>query len=245
MSLKIVFAFVCAVALCCGQTAATVSSGAPPAATRASTAAAPAAANSIQTNADSVAHKTAATAAPEADSTPKPAEPEKAPGEKTVATTAGKPYVIGPLDVLVITVWNQPNLSRAFDVGPDGMMSMPLIGQVKADGLTQTQLEDVLVKRLKEFLNTPEVNVQIGAVHSKRYFVYGEVGHSGEFPLIQETTIMDALSNIGGFRDFANLKKIYVMRGTQKFNFNYNDVSKGKHLEENIVLENMDRIFVP
>ncbi|HEY3826580.1 MAG TPA: polysaccharide biosynthesis/export family protein [Bryobacteraceae bacterium] len=192
-----------------------------------------------------MADQKAASAAPEAASSAKPPEAEKAPGGKTGVAASGKPYVIGPMDVLLITVWNQPNLSRAFDVGPDGMMSMPLIGQVKADGLTQTQLEETLVKRLKEFLNTPEVNVQIGAVHSKRYFVYGEVGHTGEFPLIQETTIMDALSNVGGFRDFANLKKIYVMRGTQKFNFNYNDVSKGKHLEQNIVLENKDQIFVP
>jgi polysaccharide export outer membrane protein len=244
VSLKIVFAFVCAAALCCGQTAATTSSGASPAAKEASAASTQAPANLPQTNGD-LADQKAASAAPEAASSAKPPEAEKAPGGKTGVAASGKPYVIGPMDVLLITVWNQPNLSRAFDVGPDGMMSMPLIGQVKADGLTQTQLEETLVKRLKEFLNTPEVNVQIGAVHSKRYFVYGEVGHTGEFPLIQETTIMDALSNVGGFRDFANLKKIYVMRGTQKFNFNYNDVSKGKHLEQNIVLENKDQIFVP
>ena len=99
--------------------------------------------------------------------------------------------------------------------------------------------------RLKEFLNNPEVNVQVAQVHSKRYFVYGEVGRPGEFPLVQETTVMDALSNVGGFRDFANPKKIYVLRGTQKFNFNYKDVSNGKNLEQNIVLQNGDRIFVP
>jgi polysaccharide biosynthesis/export protein len=177
-----------------------------------------------------------------------------APVEKTGANPAPgkKPYVIGPMDVLVVTVWNNANLSGPKDVGPDGMISMPLIGEVKADGLTQKQLQDAIAERLKEakFLNTPEVNVQVARVNSKRYFVYGEVGRTGEFPLIQETTVMDALSNVGGFRDFANPKKIYIQRvlpsgESKKFNFNYKDVSQGKHLEQNIVLENGDRIFVP
>jgi polysaccharide export outer membrane protein len=164
---------------------------------------------------------------------------------KTEAKPSKKAYVIGPLDVLFIKVWNQANLSGPFDVGPDGMISLSLIGQVRADGLTARQLEESLTLRLKEFLNNPEVNVQVAQVHSKRYFVYGEVGRTGEFPLVQETTIMDALSNVGGFRDFANPKKIYVLRGAQKFNFNYKDVSNGKNLEQNIVLQNGDRIFVP
>jgi polysaccharide export outer membrane protein len=71
------------------------------------------------------------------------------------------------------------------------------------------------------------------------------VGHAGEYPLVQETTVMDALSSVGGFAPFGNKKKIYILRGTQRFNFNYNEVSKGKHMEQNIALENGDRIFVP
>jgi polysaccharide export outer membrane protein len=175
----------------------------------------------------------------------------KPPAEKAGGANASgkKPYVIGPMDVLIVKVWNQVNLSGPVDVGPDGLISMSLIGQVRADGLTTRQLEEALTQRLKEFLNSPEVNVTVAKVNSKRFFVYGEVGRPGEYPLVQQTTIMDALSNVGGFRDFANKKKIYVQRilpsGESKtFNFNYIDVSKGKHLEQNIVLENGDRIFV-
>jgi len=153
--------------------------------------------------------------------------------------------VIGPLDVISVKVWNNPNLSSPLDVGPDGMISLPLIGQVKADGLTKEQLKETLVGRLGEFLNSPEVDVQILRVNSKRYFVYGGVGRPGEYPLVQETTLMDALSSVGGFKEFANTKKIYVLRGTQKFNFNYKDVSKGKNMDQNIQLKNGDRIFVP
>ena len=177
------------------------------------------------------------------------APPPAAPGESP-ATTANRaetqnPYIIGPLDVLVVKVWNNPNLSGPVDVQPDGMLSMPLIGEVKADGLTSRQLKETLTERLTAFLNTPEVDVQVAKVNSKRYFVYGGVLRAGEFPLVQATTVMDALSIVGGFRDFANPRKIYVLRGTQKFNFNYKDVSKGKNMEQNIRLKNGDRIFVP
>jgi polysaccharide export outer membrane protein len=153
--------------------------------------------------------------------------------------------VIGPLDVISIKVWNNPNLSSPLDVGPDGMISLPLVGQVKAEGLTKEQLKEMLAGRLKEFLNSPEVDVQVLKVNSKRFFVYGGVGRPGEYPLIEETTVMDALSTVGGFKDFANKKKIYVLRGTQRFNFNYQEVSKGKNLAQNIQLQNGDRIFVP
>jgi polysaccharide export outer membrane protein len=159
--------------------------------------------------------------------------------------TANAPYVIGPLDVLIVKVWNNTNLSGPYDVRSDGMLSMPLIGEVKADGLTAKQLKETLTERLGDFLHNPEVDVQIAKVNSKRYFVYGEVMHAGEFPLVEATTILDALANVGGFRDFANPKKIYVMRGAQKFNFNYNEVSKGKNLAQNIQLQNGDRIYVP
>lgn len=165
--------------------------------------------------------------------------------QATAATPVTAPYVIGPLDVLMIKVWNNANLTQAYDVRSDGMLSMPLIGEVKADGLTVAELEAALAKRLEEFITNPEVNVQVAKVNSKRYFVYGEVLRQGEFPLVEATTVMDALANVGGFKDFANSKKIYVMRGAQRFNFNYKDVSKGKNLQENILLQNGDRIYVP
>src|SRR5579863_8224625 len=89
----------------------------------------------------------------------KPATEEKTPAASPAGAKA--PYVIGPLDVISVKVWNNPNLSSALDVGPDGMISLPLIGQVKADGLTAMQLREALAKRLGEFLNSPEVDVQV------------------------------------------------------------------------------------
>jgi polysaccharide export outer membrane protein len=227
VSLKIVFALVCAAAFCCAQNETASSpgtaSGTPPAAKEAP-----------------------ATQAPANPPLASPAD-VKAPAAQAADNPAGgkAPYVLGPLDVISVKVWNNPNLSSPLDVGSDGMISLPLIGQVKADGLTAQQLKEVLAGRLGEFLNSPEVDVQVLKVNSKRFFVYGEVGRPGEFPLVEATTVMDALSQVGGFRDFANTKKIYVLRGSQKFNFNYKDVSKGKNLEQNILLQSGDRIFVP
>jgi polysaccharide biosynthesis/export protein len=161
------------------------------------------------------------------------------------STQEGRPYVIGALDVLFIKVWNNSNLTGMVDVRPDGMISMHLIGEFKADGFTVKQLKDDITRRLSDVLKNPEVDVQVVKINSKRYFIFGEVGRQGEFPLVGKTTLLDALSNAGGFRDFANPKKIYVLRGTQRFYFNYKKVSQGKHMEQNIELQNGDRIFVP
>jgi polysaccharide export outer membrane protein len=171
--------------------------------------------------------------------------PSALPEAKTVESA--KRYVIGPLDVLSVKVWNQPQLSGFVNVLPDGMISMPLIGEVKADGLTPRQLGDALKTRLSEFLNNPEVDVQVTKVNSKRYFVYGGVLRPGEFPLVGVTTVMDALSMIGGFKDFAKPNKITIQRGAQTFHFNYKDFSKGKNMDKNanIELQNGDRIYVP
>jgi polysaccharide biosynthesis/export protein len=181
----------------------------------------------------------------ESKTEPPPARKADAAPGTAVAADDSKRYVIGSLDVLYIRVWNNPNLSGPVDVRPDGMMSLPLIGEVKADGLTPEQLKTTLKTRLNDFLNSPEVDVQVTKVNSKRYFINGEVLRTGPFPLVEATTVLDALSNAGGFKDFANTKKIYILRGKEKFNFNYKDVSKGKNMEQNILLQNGDRIFVP
>jgi polysaccharide export outer membrane protein len=250
MSLKFILAFVYAAALCCAQSAS--SSGIPAKETSASL---PPIQSQANTNPPAQAlpgqNDAAAPTGSPAAGPPQPARNNtaqaKAPAGKPESNAGHKPYVIGPLDVLTIKVWNQPNLSGALSVGPDGMLSMQLIGEVKADGLTIAQLRDVITQRLKECcVNNPEgeVDVSVGKINSKRYYVYGGVLRGGEFPLDRDTTVMDALSLVGGFKDFANTKKIRIQRGTKEFNFNYKDVSKGKHLEDNILLENGDRIFV-
>lgn len=164
-----------------------------------------------------------------------------------VPAGAGKPYVIGPLDVLQISVWSAPNLSTLYDVGADGLISMHLIGQIKAAGETKASLAKIIRTKLGStvFECPPEVNVQVAKINSKRFFVYGEVGRPGEYPLIEDMTLMDAFANVGSFGPFANTKKIYVLRGAKQIPFNYNEVKKGRHMEMNIKIENGDRIFVP
>ena len=168
------------------------------------------------------------------------------PGVTPGAKPGAKPYIIGPLDVLDVNVWNDAHLSHIYDVSPDGTISMPLIGLVKADGLTQTELAAAISEKLLAVLNSPEVNVQVLKVNSKKYYVFGAVNRSGEYPLNGETTVLDAFANVAGFHDFANKKKIRIIRNgvAKPFLFNYMDVSKGKHMEQNIVLENGDKIFV-
>ena len=160
---------------------------------------------------------------------------------------AGKPYVIGPLDVLQISVWGSPNLSTFYDVGADGVISMHLIGQIKAAGETKAGLAKIIRGKLGTtvFECPPEVNVQVAKINSKKFFVYGDVGRPGEYPLVEDMTLMDAFANVGAFGPFANPKKIYVLRGDRKIPFNYNEVKNGKNMNQNIRIENGDRIFVP
>jgi polysaccharide biosynthesis/export protein len=159
---------------------------------------------------------------------------------------SSKPYVIGSLDVLQITVWNDTKLSAVYGVGPDGFISMPLLGQIKADGLTTEKLIAVLKEKLvASVMNDPEVNVQILKINSKKYSILGGCNRNGEFPLTGSTTVMDAFANCGGFKDFSNKKKIYILRGDRKLLFNYEDVRQGKHMEQNRHIRNGDIIYVP
>jgi polysaccharide biosynthesis/export protein len=167
-------------------------------------------------------------------------------------TSSVKAYVIGSLDVLEIKVWKDANLSGYFDVGPDGMISLPLVGQIKADGMTQADLTRTIRNRLAGtvFECAPEVNVQVLKVNSKRYSMYGGIMKTGEFPLQTDITVMDAFANSGGFKEFAKQNKIYILRKDasgvyQKIPFNYKDVSRGRHTEQDIKLQNGDKIFVP
>jgi polysaccharide export outer membrane protein len=154
-------------------------------------------------------------------------------------------YQLGAEDVIVVRVWREPELSGAMTVRPDGQITMPLIGDVKATGLTPLQLGAQIADKLSKFINGPEVSVSVQAVRSKRYSVTGEVLRPGVYPLVVPTTVLDALTAAGGFREFANTKNVTVMRGSKRFKFNYKDVIKGKNMSQNILLENGDYIVVP
>ncbi|MBI1737742.1 MAG: polysaccharide biosynthesis/export family protein [Acidobacteria bacterium] len=165
------------------------------------------------------------------------------------AATEDPAYEIGAEDQLNISVWNEPNVTRIVPVRPDGKISLPLINDVQAAGLTPMQLAMSISEKLKKFIADPQVTVIVMAINSRRYYIVGEMTRAGAFPLMPNMTVLQALSSAGGFSQFANLKAIYVLRIVEgksvKFPFNYKQVIKGNHPEQNIVLKPGDTIVVP
>ncbi len=158
-------------------------------------------------------------------------------------------YKIGPQDVLRIDVWKEAELTRTVPVRPDGKISLPLLNDVQAAGLTPAQLANVITEGLKKFINSPQVTVTVNEINSRRVYVTGEVAHAGAFPLLPNMTVLQALSSSGGFTQFAKTKAIYVLRvedGKQvKHPFNYKEVLAGRKQDENIALQPGDVIVVP
>jgi polysaccharide export outer membrane protein len=154
-------------------------------------------------------------------------------------------YVIGPEDVLYVQVWRENDFTRQVVVRPDGRITMPLIGELQAGGLTPQQLTGSIKEQLTKYINSPDVSISVQEVRSKKYYMDGEVLKPGPYALITPTTVLEAISAAGGFRDFANQKDIHILRGVKIImKFNYKDVTKGKHTDENIYLENGDHIVV-
>lgn len=157
-------------------------------------------------------------------------------------------YVIGPDDVLQITVWKEPTLSGEFPVRPDGMISMVLLGDVRAAGFTPMQLSANLSLALKKYVQDPLVTVLVRAVNSQRIFMVGEVGHVGPIPLTPGMTPLQAIASAGGLGPFAHSKKIYILRGPQghqqKIPFNYKAAMRGEN-KQIITLEPDDTVVVP
>ena len=156
-----------------------------------------------------------------------------------------KTYVIGAQDILSIKVWREQDFTGLYTVRPDGKITLPLIGDVHASGLTPERLSDQLKQGLSNYINSPDVSVSLQAVNSKKFYITGEVNRPGEYMLAIPTKVFEALSNAGGFRDFANKKRIIIIRGADRLRFNYQDILKGKNLEQNIYLENGDTVVVP
>ena len=157
-------------------------------------------------------------------------------------------YVIGPEDMLQISVWKNESLSRQLPVRPDGKVSMPLLHDIHAAGLTPMQLRDKIAAALAEFMPSPEVSVTVLEVRSYRVSVLGEVQRPGVLQLRAPTTVLEAIALAGGFRDFASPSKIVIFRkngnGTEKLRFNYNR-AVGAATEENLPLLSGDVVVVP
>ncbi len=167
-----------------------------------------------------------------------------------VADVRPDTYVIGVGDVLDVNVWKEGEVSKVVGVRPDGMITLPLIGEMKATGLTPVQLQAQITAALSKEMSDPQVVVMVGAVNSMSFNIMGQVYKPGFFPLSRPITILDAIALSGGFRDFAKQKKIYILRtapdGTeQKIKFNYKQVIKGQNMSQNILVEPRDTIVVP
>jgi polysaccharide biosynthesis/export protein len=158
-------------------------------------------------------------------------------------------YIIGPEDVLNVNVWKESDISRTVPVRPDGKISLPLLNDVQAAGLTPQQLAASIRDGLKKFISDPEVTVIVVAVNSRHVYIIGEVSRPGMINLLPGTTVLQALATAGSFTQFANVKGIYVLRnenGKQvKHPFNYKAVVKGQNADQNIELKPGDTIVVP
>ena len=161
---------------------------------------------------------------------------------------AGPSYVIGPDDTLFISVWKESDLTETLPVRADGMISLPLLNDVQAAGLTPMQLAASITEKLKKFVADPHVTVVVTQMNSQRVFVTGEVTHSGAVNLLPDMTVLQALAS-AGFTQFANTKKIYVLRnqnGAQKkIPVNYKKLIKGEASDQNFLLKPGDTIVVP
>jgi polysaccharide export outer membrane protein len=153
-------------------------------------------------------------------------------------------YKVGPADVLLVSVWNEDKFTKQVVVQQNGKITMPLLGDIAAGDTTPKEIEAAIAKALTKYVVKPLVTVTVLEVESKKYYLDGLVNHAGEYPLAVPTTILEAISKAGGLQDFANKKKIYVLRGDKKIPFNYKDVMNGKNMDQNIHLEPGDHIVV-
>jgi polysaccharide biosynthesis/export protein len=158
-------------------------------------------------------------------------------------------YVIGPDDVLMVVFWRDKEMTGEVSVRPDGKISLPLINDVHAAGLTPDQLRLSITDAASKFVEEPNVTVVVRTINSRRVFVTGQVNKQGGFPLAGPTTVLQLIAMAGGLLEYADPKHIMVMRTDNgkaaSFRFNYNDVTKGKNLTQNIELKPGDTLIVP
>jgi polysaccharide export outer membrane protein len=169
---------------------------------------------------------------------------------KTVPNEVTDTYVVGEADTLRINVWKQPEISQPnIVVRPDGMITVPLVGDVKVSGTTPTQIEAMLVSKLKRFVSEPRVTVTVAEIASKTVYVTGEVARPGAYPLVGPLDVLQIIAKAGGVTPYAHRKSMFVLRrmegGKQKLPVNYSEIFRGKNAEQNINLQPGDTVVVP
>ena len=201
-----------------------------------------------------------ALATPAMAQVPKPAPPggaapatvAAAPGAVALPSDPAIPpgYVIGADDVLSIIYWKDKDMTTdSTQVRPDGRIALPLLNDVDAAGLTPEQLRQKLTEESKKYMEDPNITVVVRQINSRRAFITGEVNKPGPYSLTSPTSVMQLISLAGGLKEYANAKKIIIMRtenGRQiSLKFNYKDVIEGKNLKQNIELKPGDTVVVP
>ena len=192
-----------------------------------------------------------AAAKPESKQYAKLGADSPAPASVAAATaTAANHYLIGNDDVLAISVWKEPDISRSVPVRSDGKISLPLIGEIQATGRTPKELEADIARGLHDYISEPEVTVIVQESKSRRFSILGKVQRPGSYWLNGQMRVTDAIAIAGGFRDFAKVKSIRVLRqqagGNQiSLPFNYKDAMKGANPGQNVELAPQDTIYVP
>jgi polysaccharide biosynthesis/export protein len=179
------------------------------------------------------------------DNSPRTLAPAIAPTKNQSAD-----YIIGNDDVLAISVWKESEISRTLPVRSDGKISLPLVGEVTAAGRTSAELQDLLTTTLRPYISEPAVTVIIQEMRSKKFNILGHVQKPGTYIFSPPATVMDAIALAGGFKEFAKSKGIYILRPvneheTKRLPFNYKEVVKGTHPEQNILIQPHDIVVVP
>lgn len=184
---------------------------------------------------------------------PKPTKTVSASTSATAQTVAGaltppSDYVIGPDDVLEVVFWKEADFTREVTVRPDGKITLPLLDDVQAAGLTTEQLRDAVKKVASNYMQEPSVTVAVKQINSRKVFITGAVQKPGAYPLADHMTVLNLITIAGGLQEFANNDDIGVLRTVdgkaKRFRVNYDDISKGKNLAQNIELRPGDQVVV-
>ena len=167
----------------------------------------------------------------------------------STATATDKIYHIGPGDVLEISVWKDPDLSRKIVVPPDGIIAFPLVEAINVSGLTVADLRSIVAKKLSEFIPDATVTVMLLEINNLKAYVIGKVNSPGQYPITLETSVMQLLAQAKGLTPFASGGNIKILRQENNkvtnIPFDYGEVENGKHLEQNIIVQPGDVIVVP
>jgi polysaccharide export outer membrane protein len=170
--------------------------------------------------------------------------------KSSVPSPVTSDYALGIDDIISVSVWKEPELSKVVPVRPDGKITLPLVGDIQAAGKTTSKLQQELHESLAAYVATPEVTVIVQEVRSRKFNIVGEVARPGSYPLSEAMTVLDAIAQAGGLGIYAKSNSIYVLRprsdgSSLQLPFRYKDVLKGSNLTHNIRLEPHDTIVVP